>query len=382
MKAPLKWLWSLCLLLLPLAAFAHKPSDSYLFLNDPTAGKPALQWDIALRDLEQAVGLDADRNGKITWGEVRHQQNAINAYALSHLQVQQAGIACQLLAGNVQTDTHTDGAYAVLPIGVDCPATVSVDAPLQLSYHLLFEIDPTHRGILLDQRAQAGTASVIFSPDKPQITLTHRVNDRWGMLFSYIHEGIYHILIGLDHLLFIGLLILPAVLVVRQRQWQQVATFRPALLNLLKVITAFTVAHSITLSLAVLGIMELPSRWVETAIAASIILLAVNILYPIITREQWKLAFGFGLLHGFGFASVLMDLNMPRTALAEALLGFNLGVELGQLLLVLLVFPIAYRLRASRFYRVQILSGSAVLALIISGVWFVERAFNTQVFWS
>lgn len=273
------WLWSLCLLLLPLTAFAHKPSDSYLFLSDQADGKPALQWDIALRDLERAIGLDLDRDGKITWGEVRQQQTAIKAYALSHLQVQQAGSACQLHTGNVQTDTHTDGAYVVLPIGLGC-------------------------------------------------------------------------------------------------RWQPVATFRPALGNLLKVITAFTVAHSITLSLAVLEVVVLPSRWVESAIALSIIVLAANILYPIITHAQWKLAFGFGLLHGFGFASVLLDLGMERVTLVEALVGFNIGVELGQLLMVLPLFPLGYVLRHHRFYRVQVLHGSAVLTLLLASVWLAERAFN------
>lgn len=201
-------------------------------------------------------------------------------------------------------------------------------------------------------------------------------------MLNYIREGIHHILNGFDHLLFIALLILPAVLVLKERQWQQVESFRPALINLLKVITAFTLAHSITLSLAVLGVVDLPSRLVESAIALSIIVVAVNILYPLITHDQWKLVFVFGLLHGFGFASVLRDMQMPTGALAEALFGFNVGVEIGQLLLVLLVFPIAYSLRASKVYRVQILHGSAVLALIVSGVWFVERAFDLRAFWS
>ena len=382
MKTRVQWLWSLCLLILPLTALAHKPSDSYLFLSNQADGKPALRWDIALRDLEQAIGLDTDRDEQITWGEVRQQQRAIQAYALSRLQVQQAGVACQPQAGDVQTDTHTDGAYAVLTLDLGCPATPTAAAPLQINYQLLFDIDPTHRGILLDQRAGAGSTSVIFSQEKPQMTLNPTSTGGWQVLFTYIYEGIYHILIGLDHLLFIGLLILPSVLVVRQRQWQHVASFRPALMNLLKVITAFTVAHSITLSLAVLGIVDLPSRLVESAIAASIILLAVNILYPLLTHDQWKLAFGFGLLHGFGFASVLMDLEMPRAALAEALLGFNLGVEMGQLLLVLLVFPLVYVLRTHKLYRTQFLYASAVFALVVSGIWFVERAFDTRLLWS
>ncbi|MBO0612519.1 HupE/UreJ family protein [Thiothrix fructosivorans] len=379
-KTRLHFLWGICLLLLPLLAVAHKPSDSYLFLQDQPEGNIGLRWDIALRDLEQAIGLDSDADGKITWGELQHQQTALDAYALSRLHLQQGDAACQPQVTGLQTETHTDGGYAVLLMNAGCPATAG--GALQVEYRLLFDIDPTHRGILLDQRAGSESASYIFSTDHPKQALTLQNSGGLPILLNYIREGIHHILNGFDHLLFIALLILPAVLVLKERQWQQVESFRPALINLLKVITAFTLAHSITLSLAVLGVVDLPSRLVESAIALSIIVVAVNILYPLITHDQWKLVFVFGLLHGFGFASVLRDMQMPTGALAEALFGFNVGVEIGQLLLVLLVFPIAYSLRASKVYRVQILHGSAVLALIVSGVWFVERAFDLRAFWS
>lgn len=374
MKTSLKYLWGICLLLLPLLAFAHKPSDSYLFLQDQPDGQTGIRWDIALRDLEQAIGLDSDADGKITWGELRQHQTALDAYALSRLHLQQGTLACQPQVTGLQTETHTDGAYAVLLMDGGCP--INASGTLQVEYQLLFDIDPTHRGILLDQRARAKAASRIFSMDSPTLELTPQSMGGLQVLLNYVREGIHHILIGLDHLLFIAMLILPAVLVLDGRQWQQVESFRPAFFNLLKVITAFTVAHSITLSLAVLGIVDLPSRLVESAIALSIMIVAVNILYPVITHGQWKLAFGFGLLHGFGFASVLMDLQMPAGALAEALLGFNVGVELGQLLLVLLLFPLAYMLRPTRFYRVAVLNGAAAITLLLAGMWFVERALD------
>lgn len=368
-----------CLWGLSCVAWAHKPSDSYLFILDQADGRMALRWDIALRDLEQAVGVDRNHDGNITWGELRQQQTALTAYALSRLQLQQDQATCHIQATQLQTETHTDGHYAVLWLDAGCPPR-SAPAPLTLEYHLLFDMDVTHRGIVLDQRANAATASFILSQEQPRITINPPIaGSHWQVLFNYVQEGIHHILIGFDHLLFISMLILPAVLLVKQGQWQAVSTFRPAFMNLLKVITAFTVAHSITLSLAVLGIVDLPSRWVESAIALSIIVLAVNILYPIITHDHWKLAFTFGLLHGFGFASVLMDLNMPRAALAEALLGFNIGVEIGQLAVVSLLFPLVYLLRVYQPYRTVILHGSAILTLIIASKWLLERAFNTTL---
>lgn len=373
-----RWL-SLIILLLPLYAFAHKPSDSYLFLMQNAQQQLSLRWDIALRDLEQALGLDANGDGNITWGEVQQQQQAIVAYSLAHLTLSQGQTDCPLHFMSLQIDQHTDGAYAVLNLQSTCSLTAQQG--VTIDYRLLFDLDPTHEGILVDKRPQAKPTAWILSATQHQQTLG-RLTDtpQASVLLHFIQQGIHHILIGFDHLLFISLLILPAVLVLHQGRWQQVTTFKPALVNLLKVVTAFTVAHSITLSLAVLGVVELPSRLVESAIALSIILVALNILYPLITHDQWKLAFVFGLLHGFGFASVLMDLSLPTGALAQALFGFNVGVELGQLFVILLLFPLVYMLRSQPFYRHAVLQGGAILALCIAGLWFMERAFATNIF--
>jgi hypothetical protein len=359
-------------------AYAHKPSDSYVILEQASPIQTLLRWDIALRDLEQVLGLDTNQDGNITWGELNAKKTSIQAYATSHLSIQQDTNSCQLQPTDLQTDTHSDGAYAVLGYVLNCPDPL---ASLNINYHLLFDRDPTHRGILLDKRDASTTTSALFSPDKTQIELVRKSPSENGIsvFFNYLNEGIYHILIGIDHLLFIALLILPSVLFVQQGKWQEVTHYQTALKNLLKIITAFTLAHSITLSLAVLGIVQPPTWVVESAIALSIIILALNILYPILTFEHWKLAFGFGLLHGFGFAVVLMDLTMPKATLAQALLGFNVGVEIGQLLVVLLLFPLVYALRKQSFYRVQILYTCATLTLIISSLWFVERAFDLKL---
>lgn len=374
MKLWLKLFILLCSVAITTPTLAHKPSDSYLFLQKDGL----VRWDIALRDLEQALGLDSNQDGQLTWGELKQQQARISAYALSRLKLSQDEATCRLGLQAMQIDEHTDGAYAVLMLTPAC--SLAATAKLQLNYQLLFELDPTHRGVLLDQRAGISTSSMIFSKEQPSLSISPEQLSPWSTFVNYISEGAYHIWIGLDHLLFISMLILPAVLRVKNHAWEEVASFRPALWNLLKVITAFTVAHSITLSLAALNLVSLPSRLVESAIALSIIVLALNIFYPIVKHDQWWLAFGFGLLHGFGFASVLMELEMPSSALIQALLGFNLGVELGQLILVLLLFPLAYVLRASKLYQVPILYGTAAITLVLASIWLVERAFDTVLF--
>lgn len=110
-------------------------------------------------------------------------------------------------------------------------------------------------------------------------------------------------------------------------------------------------AHSVTLSVAALGYIAPPSRLVESLIALSVVIAAMNNIYPIVTRRIWLVAFGFGLIHGFGFAAVLQELGLPRGALALSLFGFNLGVEIGQLAIVSLFFPLGFSLRNKGFYK-------------------------------
>jgi hypothetical protein len=196
----------------------------------------------------------------------------------------------------------------------------------------------------------------------------------WRAFAEYLKTGVWHIWSGIDHLLFLLSLLLPAVLKRRNHQWEAVPLAKPAFVNILKVVTAFTVAHSITLSLAAFDVVRLPSRLTESVIAASIIVAALNNIFPKVTEGRWRIAFAFGLLHGFGFASVLADMGLPPGARVVSLVAFNLGVELGQLAVVLAVMPLAYTVRASTFYRRTVMQwgSSAIAGLAL--VWLVQRA--------
>ncbi len=354
-------------------AHAHKPSDAYLTLARDAEAITG-QWDIALRDLDAAIGLDANGDGDITWGEVRAQQRAIAAYALARLSVSSGGAPCALDVTQHRIDRHTDGTYAVLTLAGTCP---QVGPTLAIDYRLLFDVDPQHRG-LLNYVEHGKSRSVIFAADAHR----HVVGGDTGplqQLAAYVHEGIWHIWLGFDHILFLVSLLLPAVLVRRDRTWQAAASFRAAFWDVAKVVTAFTVAHSITLSLAVLGVVSLPSRIVESAIALSVVLAALNNLFPVVAGGRWAAAFGFGLIHGFGFAGALQDLGLPTGSLALSLAGFNLGVELGQLAIVAAFLPIAFALRATWSYRRVVLDGGSLAIVAIAGVWLVERAFDLKL---
>jgi HupE / UreJ protein len=363
-------------LLCAVAAWAHKPSDSYLSI-EVKPGAVTGQWDIALRDLDVALGLDADGNGEITWGEVRARHDDIAAYASARLRLTADEQPCALTVAEQLVDDHTDGAYSVLPLTWACeaasPGAVAVD------YRLFAELDPQHRG-LLKLAARGATRTAVLVPNIGPGAAAQRfelgATDPWRAFVDYLREGVWHIWIGLDHILFLLSLLLPSVLIwqAAARRWEPVARFGEAFWGVVKVVTAFTVAHSITLTLAVLGVIELPSRLVESVIAASVVAAALNNVWPRVLGRLWMVAFGFGLVHGFGFASVLADLGLPSDALALALLGFNVGVELGQLAIVVLFLPLAFALRRTGLYRRTVMVGGSLAIATLACIWLVERA--------
>lgn len=362
------------LLLLPQAALAHKPSDSYLILQ-ASGAHIAGQWDIALRDLEYAIGLDADGDGAITWGELKARHAAIASYAMARLKLRTQDRDCDSKVTDHLVDTHSDGAYAVLRFEAACPATGALD----IEYRLFFDLDPSHRGLL---RWQSGalTTTGVFAPDRSVIRMEGKEITRAAQFIAYAREGVWHIWIGIDHVLFLISLLLPAVLVAAGRTWLPVERFAPALWDVLKVVTSFTVAHSITLSLAALSVIELSTRVTETVIALSVALAALNNIWPVVRGRRWIAAFGFGLIHGFGFASVLAELGLPQDTLLTALIGFNLGVEAGQLAVVAVFLPFAYAMRRTAFYRRVILVGGSALIAAVAAAWVAERWFDLRLF--
>ena len=372
------WIASLCLG--PLA-HAHKASDSYLTLNVDGA-KVTGQWDIALRDLDLVLELDRNADSVIDWGEVRSRHAEIATYAIQNLDLKSSNSACPITIGDQLIDTHSDGAYAVLKLSATCPNAVEA---LTVNYRLLFEADAQHRGLLKLETMGKGSndspqiVSAVFPADHGTQTFTLASGSTLAQLGTYIADGVKHIAIGFDHILFLVALLLPAVFIREGRRWVPVADMRTAFWSVLKLVTAFTIAHSITLSLASLDVVRLPSRLVESLIAASVLATALDNIWPFLPRKRWLVAFAFGLIHGFGFASVLADLNLPNSSLVLSLFGFNIGVEIGQLILVAIVVPLAFISRSSTAYpRFALQTGSVVIAAVSLG-WLLERSLNLQL---
>ncbi|MDN5923447.1 MAG: HupE/UreJ family protein, partial [Xanthomonadales bacterium] len=284
-------------------AYAHKESDAYLSLRTDAANDHVLhgQWDIALRDLDFAIGLDSNRDGAITWGEVQAKRTAIETYALHRLAVKGDGLSCAMNPSGQKIDKHTDGAYVVIMFDALCDK--NIPSKLTIVYRLFADVDPYHRGIVT-VHAGDKVAGAVLGPQKPVDTLNLRAPSRWRQFKSFVYDGMWHIWTGADHILFLLSLLLPAVLILRRYdrdddagggkgmrvvgayaepsgalmaiagprsyRWEPAQAFWPVFIDVIKVVSAFTVSHSVTLSLAGLGIVDLPSRLVESGIALSV----------------------------------------------------------------------------------------------------------------
>ena len=234
----------------------------------------------------------------------------------------------------------------------------------------LFPDDTLHKVFVNVFRAGALVGQYALDRQGPVLTLAAPERPLWAVIITFLREGIHHIVIGPDHILFVLALVL-----LGGRPWSQV-----------KIITAFTVAHSITLALATLNIVQLPSRMVESGIALSIVVVGLHDLRQLrrgraeFARQDPRmlLAFAFGLVHGFGFAGVLAELDLPRQALAWSLAAFNVGVEIGQVTIVLMTSPLiaALNIYVRPRYAHGLLAAAACAVVLVGGYWFWQRTFG------
>lgn len=385
-------LLSFLLALMANSAYAHKASNAYLQLHQ-RGDTLDLRWDIALRDLDAVLDLDGNGDRKLSWGEVRARMADIQAYAMGALQLQQGRCTASPTQAPALED-RIDGAYLVLQMQAPCPPAAALD----IDYRLFREVDPTHRG-LLRVESDAASAPVLRSlaPSGGPTTMawpgggaavtggatsTSPGNAEAPVLasdVSFFHDGIHHILIGYDHILFLVCLLLPSVLQRRREGWTPVLTWREAAWPMLGIVTMFTIAHSITLALAGLKIVTISPRIIEPAIALTIILAAVDNLYPVLRGRRKLFSFLFGLIHGFGFAGALAELDLPAREFVLALLQFNLGVEAGQLVVVAAALVALLALRNWRRYAPVVLQGGSAAAVLVAAIWLGERVLDVKI---
>lgn len=288
-----------------------------------------------------ASAADGDRASAERVGEALRARVGVGA----------GGVACRPGRASIQGSRLGDG-RATLEATFRCPAAAA-RLTLRDDWSDLFG---KHYRTLARIEGAAGIRELAFLPDAREATVELAAGGR-GPDGSFLWLGVEHILTGFDHLLFLA-----ALLVRGGGLWA-----------LLRIITAFTLAHSATLALAVLGLVAIPARVIEPAIAASIVWVAIeNVFFRGAPSRRWLVSFVFGLVHGLGFASALGDLALPPWSLAMALLGFNLGVEAGQGLVIAVLLPLVLWMRPRR-WEPQVARAISLALALVGAAWLVER---------
>jgi hypothetical protein len=321
--------------------------------------------------------LSINENRQITWGALKTQQSAITQLLNQEMKWKANQTLCSM---NGQSESpiaidHIAGIpYVVVYFSINCGQL----KPTTLDYRILEHIDSGHRLIITTENtAQPSEPSRTWLIAPGVAELGNKSANLANTFTTYVKEGFHHILTGYDHLLFLLCLLLPAVYNRIDKQWIPVKSASTAIRHTIYIATAFTLAHSITLTIAALNIISLPSKWVESAIAFSIAIAALNNIFPtLLGAKQIRIAFCFGLIHGFGFASALSDLPLQAIARLMALFSFNLGIELGQLSCILIFFPLALVLRHLAFYRDLMFKGGSLAACLLALLWMTQRMLD------
>ena len=360
----------------PSTTRGHTPSETYLTLF-VTQTNIVGQWDVALLDLQQGLRIETNAFKALSPDEQQRRLEALAIDIVTTLDVKADDTALSFSVTDLETVTLNLGEYARVKFA--SPAPTNRIAAISINAHSLFRVDTNMHGLLrVEHDGRTETATFREGASMRVFTLT-APSSRMAQAWTFLSDGAEHILKGPDHVLFLVALLLPAVLRRESGAWKGAEAFKPAAVNIVKIVTAFTIAHSVTLSLAVLGIVTAPARVVEPIIAASVIAAALNNVWPWFGERGWMVAFGFGLVHGLGLAGGLIEFGLRKEALVMALVSFNVGVELGQLAIVALFLPVAFALRETRFYRdVTLKFGSAAVALV-AAMWMAERVFNFKV---
>lgn len=304
-------------------------------------------------DIDLLLQLDANLDGQLSDAELEQAREPLARYLSEHVRVMSEDRALEPVLQAVGNWTDQEG-FPYLEVQLSYPSPSGSLQSVTVMASLLTDLYPAHRTLAEIQVGERRTEFVFQHGNR--VAVTGLASSRWTNAISFVRLGFEHILTGYDHILFLLGLLLVA------RRLRQLAA----------IVTSFTVAHSLTLSLATLGILE-PAMWtIEAAIALSIAYVGVENLLSKDTRHRWKIAFVFGLVHGFGFAGILREMELPRSSLAGSLLMFNIGVEIGQLLIVTMMFPILRLVQRTTYGPMVTRYGS--LAVIVMGLyWFCQR---------
>jgi hypothetical protein len=347
--------------------------ENYLTI-DTNNTQAKITLDFESDNLEQFIKLDTNDNGIISWKELKAKKSEIIDLVLPHIKFSSGGKICAKKVKDFEVHRRVHQSYIILKIDLDC----SVKDKIDIYYDLFFDVDRSQKAFV-QLKDKNSSQPMVISPRKKELSLQTQESSFFKTFVNFLVEGIWHIWIGFDHILFLLMLLIPSVVIFSDKSFIPQESLKKVLIKILKIVTAFTVAHSITLAMSVLDVVEVDMRYIEVAIALSVLFTALNNLFSFTQTKTWILAFSFGLIHGFGFANVLKEMTLKSSELIGSLFGFNLGVEVGQLAIVLVVIPIIFLTRKTSFYRYVILYGFSAVTAVIASLWAYERYFNLSI---
>ncbi|MGJ8639262.1 MAG: HupE/UreJ family protein [Opitutaceae bacterium] len=339
--------------------------------------------EIGYKDLADKLSIEVVQDGEPSEAYLQETASEVQQYIKDRLFIGAVGGQPYELHYNDSTLFAPEGGWAQYNFTIK---SGPIPDELEITHNIGYEDDRGHRGVLVIEKGEWPAEGY-----EMQVVMVFRSSNTTQVLdrnhlptlltpVAMIWEGMIHIWIGLDHILFLIALTLPIVFIKVEGRFVPTERFGSSFGKLLKVVTIFTVAHSITLLLAGLEVVSLSSRLVESIIALSIVIVAVNNIRGGGHAASFIVIFFLGLFHGLGFASVMGDLPLwtegSQKVLMLSVLGFNFGVELGQVAILLLLFPVLHALRRNAIYKPLILKGGSVILALIAGYWFIERAFD------
>jgi hydrogenase/urease accessory protein HupE len=336
-------------ILWPAVAAAHPFSVSYAHVQVESE-RIVATIRLPLDDMDLLLRIDRDVDGTVTDAEIQAAAPALVRYLAGRIVVRSDAVTPAPALERTGRWADSAGFPYVEAVLAYPVARAPVSFALQIS--VLTDLYRDHRTVAAIVRGERRDEFVFQHGN----TFEAAHDSWWETAQTFLRLGVEHILTGYDHLLF-----LLALLVAGRGLRQLVA-----------IVTSFTVAHSLTLAVATFGLVQPPPRLIEAAIALSIAYVGVENLLVSDVRGRWRLTFVFGLVHGFGFANVLREMELPRAALASSLFTFNLGVELGQVGVLLIAWPVLRAIQQSA-YAVNITRAVSVVVIVFGAVWFVQR---------
>jgi len=357
-------------------AYAHAPGEHYIWLSVDDS-KVHGNVEINVTDLANLPGISIDPDATLTDEMLAPHADTLISYVTDRFGISANDTPLTLALTGVSARSFDEGNFA--QVAFQAPVTREDAQFLSIRDEMLYEVNPRHRGLLMivenaaGQKTPEGTISLVFNGNNAVQTVD--VNNPPGLLnrLQFVWQGILHIWFGFDHVLFLLSLLLTSVLVRQTAGWRSASNFKSALWSVLKIVTVFTLAHSVTLLLAALDYAKLPSQFVESVIALSIIVAALSNIIGRFDSKKLLFVLAFGLFHGLGFASVMADLPFRMENILSVVLFFNLGVELGQIAIVAVVFPLLYAARNTSWYVPVIVKGGSALLILIAAYWLFQR---------